>query len=260
MSNSQEASDQPRIGLITGGSRGIGKATALDLAKAGGDVIITYRDNRDEAETTVKEVADLGRRAVPLALELGDARTFEAFADAVAATLQETWGRDTFDYLVNNAGSQRAGSLTTATEEDFDALVGVQFKGLFFLTQKVAPLIADNGSVVNISSGMTRFYVPERVLYSATKGAVEVLTRYLAQELGGRGIRVNTIAPGATATDFSGGLLRDNPAVQQVVASMTALGRHGVAEDISGAIVALLDDANRWVTGQRIEVAGGVHL
>lgn len=249
-----------RIAVITGGSRGIGRATALDLARKGVDVIITYVSNAAEAATVVDEMTELGRSAVSLRLDLGAIRTFGSFIVDLGTALKDKWGRNTFDYLVNNGGNQRPGSLTSATEEDFDQLVGIQFKGTFFLTQRLVSLIADNGSIVNVSSGMTRFYVPERVLYAATKGAIEVLTRYLAQELGPRGITVNTIAPGATATDFSGGLLRDNRAVQEMIASVTALGRFATAEDIGGAIASLLTDDNRWVTGQRIEVSGGVHL
>jgi NAD(P)-dependent dehydrogenase (short-subunit alcohol dehydrogenase family) len=155
---------------------------------------------------------------------------------------------------------QIAGSFAAVTQDDFDRLIDVHFKGVFFLTQKLVGLLADYGSIVNISTGQTRFYTPERMVYAAAKGAVEVLTRHLAEELGPRGITVNTIAPGAVATDFSDGLLRDNEQVQQVVSSVTALRRYAVAEDIGGAIAALLGDGNRWVTGQRIEVSGGVHL
>ncbi len=248
-----------RIALITGASRGIGRSTALDLARNGVDVIITYVSNVDEAKGVVAEIEEVGRSAVALPLDLGAIGTLDSFVADVAAVLRG-WGRDTFDHLVNNGGNQRPGSFVRATEDDFDHLIDVHLKGPFFLTQKLAPLMADGGSIINLSSGVTRFYVPEHVLYASAKGAVEVLTRYLAQELGPRGITVNAIAPGATATDFSGGMLRDNAAVQDDVASTTAMGRFGVAEDVSPAIAALLSDANHWVTGQRLEVSGGVHL
>jgi NAD(P)-dependent dehydrogenase (short-subunit alcohol dehydrogenase family) len=249
-----------RIALITGGSRGIGRSTALHLARDGVDVILTYRSAAAEADAVVAEITALGRTAVALPLDVGDVGSFDAFATTVAETLERTWGRDSFDFLVNNGGMSIAGAFGQVTEGDFDRLVDVHFKGVFFLTQTLAPRLADNGSIVNISSGLARFTGPERIVYGSVKGAVEVLTRYLAAELGPRGITVNTIAPGAVATDFSGGMLRDNEQVQQHIASLTALGRIAVADDIGGAIAALLGDGNRWVTGQRIEVSGGMHL
>jgi NAD(P)-dependent dehydrogenase (short-subunit alcohol dehydrogenase family) len=250
----------PRIALVTGANRGIGRATALQLARDGVDVIVTYRSHADEAEAVVASIAELGRSAVALPLDIGAIDSFDDFATKVDGVLAETWGRGSLDYLVNNAGMQIPSSFADATEEAFDQLMDVHFKGVFFLTQKLAPLLADNGSIVNVSTGQTRFYTSERVVYAAAKGAVEVLTRYLAQELGPRGITVNTIAPGAVATDFSEGLLRDNENVQQMISSLTPLGRYAVAEDVGGAIAALLGDGNRWVTGQRIEVSGGIHL
>lgn len=249
-----------RIALITGANRGIGRATALQAARKGIDAVITHRSNPDDAAAVLAAIAELGRRAAALPLDLAAIASFDEFTRALRDTLHETWGRETFDFLINNAGNQITGSFVDVTEEDFDGLVNVHLKGTFFLTQKVLPLLTDGGSIVNISSGQTRFFTPQRIMYSTVKGAVEVWSRYLAQELGPRNITVNTIAPGATATDFSGGLLRDNPNVQQMVTSVTALGRFGVAEDIADAIVALLDDGNRWVTGQRIEASGGVHL
>ncbi|RSM90468.1 SDR family NAD(P)-dependent oxidoreductase [Kibdelosporangium aridum] len=260
MSISAVTTSSTQIALITGGNRGIGRATALELARRGIDVILTYRSHAEEAEAVVASIIDLGRTSVALPLDVGATGSFAQFASAVAEALRGTWGRESFDFLINNAGTQRPGSFADATEDDFDSLVNVAFKGVFFLTQKLVPLMADNGAIVNISSGMTRFYVPQRVVYSAVKGAVEVLTRYLAQELGPRGIRVNTIAPGSVATDFSGGLLRDNEQVQKAVVSVTAMGRFAEPDDISGAVATLLENGNRWVTGQRIEVSGGVHL
>jgi NAD(P)-dependent dehydrogenase (short-subunit alcohol dehydrogenase family) len=246
--------------LITGANRGIGRSAARHLARDGVDLIITYRSHAEEADTVVGEIAELGRRAVALPLDVGDIASFDVFVSAAGDALRQTWERETFDFLVNNGGMSIGGSFADVTEEDFDRLVDVHFKGVFFLTQKLLPLLADGGSIVNISSGLARFTFPERVVYGSVKGAVEVLTRYLAQELGSRGITANVIAPGAVATDFSGGLLRDNPQVQEHIASITALGRTAVADDIGGAIAALLGDGNRWVTGQRIEVSGGVHL
>jgi NAD(P)-dependent dehydrogenase (short-subunit alcohol dehydrogenase family) len=251
---------ESRIALITGGNRGIGRSTALHLARGGVDVILTYRTNADEAAAVVAEITELGRSAVALPLDVGDVASFPAFAAAVTDALQKTWERDTFDFLVNNGGMSIGGSLATVTEADFDRLVDVHFKGVFFLIQTLSGLLADNGSIVNLSTGLARFTGPDRMVYGSVKGAVEVLTRYLAQELGPRGITVNTIAPGAVATDFSGGLLRDNEHVQELITSVTALGRYAVADDIGPAIAALLGDGNRWVTGQRIEVSGGLHL
>jgi NAD(P)-dependent dehydrogenase (short-subunit alcohol dehydrogenase family) len=248
-----------RIALITGGNRGIGRSTALQLARDGVDVILTYRTNAAEADAVVAEIDALGRRAAALALDVGDVSAFDAFADAFRAILGG-WDRDTFDFLVNNGGMSIGGMLADVTPEDFDRLVDVHFKGVFFLTQKLAPLLADNGSIVNISTGLARFTSPQRAVYGSVKGAVEVLTRYLAAELGARGIRVNTIAPGPVATDFSGGIVRDTPAFQEHLSALTALGRIAVADDIGPAIAALLGDGNRWITGQRIEVSGGIHL
>lgn len=252
--------DSPHVALVTGANRGIGRATALQVARDGTDAIITYRSHTEEAEQVVAEIHELGRKAVALQLDAGAIASFDGFAVSVADALRETWNRENFDHLINNGGAQRPGSFVDATEDDFDGLVNVLFKGPLFLTQKLAPLLADGGSIINISSGVTRFYAPEHLIYAACKGAVEVMTRYLAQELGPRQISVNTVAPGATATDFSGGLLRDNEPVQQMVTSVTALGRIGVAEDVGSAIAALLSEENRWVNGQRLEVSGGVHL
>jgi NAD(P)-dependent dehydrogenase (short-subunit alcohol dehydrogenase family) len=248
------------IALITGGNRGIGRATALQLARDGVDVVITYRSHADEAEAVVADIRRLGRTAAALQLDVGAVGTFDGFVDDLRRVLRENWDRDTFDFLVNNGGMQIAKPFADVTEEDYDRVMDVHFKGVFFLTQKLAPVLADGGSIVNVSTGQTRFYTPERMVYAAAKGAVEVFTRHLAQELGSRGITVNTVAPGAVATDFSDGLLRDNAHVQQMISSITALGRYAVADDVAGAIAALLGPGNRWVTGQRIEASGGAHL
>jgi NAD(P)-dependent dehydrogenase (short-subunit alcohol dehydrogenase family) len=249
-----------RIALITGGNRGIGRSAAIHLAEDGVDSVITYRSHEEEAAEVVGEIEGLGRKAVALQLDTGDSASFADFAGTLATTLQDTWGRDTFDFLVNNAGNSSNSAFVEVTEEEFDTLVDIHFKGVFFLTQRLLDQLADGGAIVNLSSGLARFSYPNRVAYGSVKGAVEVLTRYLATELGPRGIRVNAIAPGAVATDFSGGVVRDTPAMQEAIASNTALGRYAVADDIGPVIASILRDDNHWVTGQRIEASGGVHL
>ncbi|MEN5118563.1 SDR family oxidoreductase [Luteimonas sp. TWI662] len=249
-----------RITLITGASRGLGRNTALAVARAGGDVVLTYRSGEAEAQAVVAEIEALGRKARAFPLEVGDAASFPAFADVLRTALRETWQRETVDHLVNNAGHGDTAPFGETTQAQFDRLVDVHFKGAFFLTQTLLPLIADGGRIVNLSSGLTRFAFPGYAAYAAAKGAVEVLSRYLAKELGPRGIAVNTVAPGAIETDFGGGLVRDNPQVNEQLAGITALGRVGVPDDIGPMIASLLGDANRWVTGQRIEVSGGQAL
>ena len=248
------------IALITGANRGLGKNTALKLAEAGTDLIITYRNNADEAHAVVAEIRALGRRAVALQLAVADTRGVADFAAAVGAVLASEWQRTQFDYLVNNAGSGVHASIADTTEAQFDDMVNVHLKGVFFLTQKLLPLLADGGRIVNLSSGLARFSNPGYAAYAAMKGGVEVLSRYLAQELGPRGIAVNVVAPGAIETDFGGGVVRDNPAVNAHLAAITALGRVGLPDDIGGAIASLLQPGNRWITGQRIEVSGGMNL
>jgi NAD(P)-dependent dehydrogenase (short-subunit alcohol dehydrogenase family) len=206
----------------------------------------------------VSAIEGHGRRAVAVQLDIGSAKTFPRFADALKRALKETWGRDHFDYLVNNAGTSHHNSIEKTTEAEMDALYNVHFKGVFFLTQNLLPLINDGGRIVNISSGLTRVTVPDSAPYASMKGAVEVLTRYMAKELGPRRIAVNVVAPGAVATDFSGGMVRDNPALNKFIADMTALGRTGVPDDIGPMIASLLSDDNRWVNAQRIEVSGGM--
>lgn len=245
------------ITLITGASRGLGRNTALAIASSGGDVIVTYRSQQDEADAVVAAVQQLGRKAVALQLDTGDVATFPAFADALKQALRENWSRTTFDHLVNNAGHGDYALIADTTEAQFDSLVNVHFKGVFFLTQALLPLLADGGRIVNLSSGLTGPCFPGYAAYAAVKGAVEVLTRYLAKELGARNIAVNTVAPGAIETDFGGGAVRDNPEVNQLFAGMTALGRAGVPDDIGPMIASLLAPANRWVNAQRIEVSGG---
>ena len=248
-----------KLAIVTGASRGLGRNTALNLAKRGVDVIVTYHSNRAEADAAVAEIEALGRKAVALQLDAGKVSSFAAFVDGVRSALSG-WGRDRFDYLVNNAGVSAPGSITDMREADFDQLVDIHFKGMFFLTQGLLPLMADGGRIVNISSGLARFALPGYAVYGALKGAVEVMTRYMAKELGGRGITVNVVAPGAIETDFGGGAVRDNADLNKFVAAQTALGRVGLPDDIGPMIAALLSDENRWVTAQRIEVSGGMFL
>lgn len=245
------------IALVTGASRGLGRNTALSIARHGGDVILTYRSQREEAEAVVAEIAALGRKALAFQLDTGNLAEFAAFSDRLRYALRETWQRETFDHLVNNAGHGDYAMIGDTTEAQFDGLVNVHFKGVYFLTQALLPLLADGGRIVNLSSGLTRVSYPGYGAYAAVKGAVEILTLYMAKELGSRGIAVNTVAPGAIETDFGGGAVRDNPEVNRIFADMTALGRAGVPDDIGPMIASLLQPDNRWVNAQRIEVSGG---
>ena len=249
------------IALVTGGSRGLGRSAVLKLAERGVDAILTYKSNEADAHAVVREVQALGRQAVALQLDAGDSKRFAAFAEQVKAALAATWQRADFDYLVNNAGMGGAhATVAETTEEQFDLLFDVHLKGTFFITQKLLPLIKDGGRILNTSSGLARFALPGYAAYAAMKGGVEVLTRYLAKELGPRGISVNTVAPGAIATDFGGGRVRDNAQLNAFVASQTALGRVGLPDDIGGAVASLLTDANQWINAQRIEVSGGMFI
>ncbi len=247
------------VSIVTGGSRGLGRNTALSIARRGGDVILTYRDNADQAAAVVAEIGALGRKATALRLDVGATSALPAFVDRVRATLR-SWGRDRFDHLVNNAGHGEMTSFAETSEAQFDALFDVHVKGVFFLTQALLPLLADGGRIVNFSSGLTRITYPGFSAYSAAKGAVEILTLYLAKELGSRGITANTIAPGAIETDFLGGAVRDTPAYNDAFAGMIALGRVGVPDDVGPAVASLLGPDNRWVTAQRIEVSGGQNI
>lgn len=260
MTTENPAKSTTKIALITGASRGLGRNTALSLAKRGVDVVITYRSNRAEAEIAIAAIKGLGRKAVALPLDTSNVSTFDGFVRELGTALRETWGTDRFDFLVNNAGTAVHAPFAETKEADFDHLVNIHFKGVFFLTQKLLPLLQDGGRIVNLSTGLARFSTPGYAAYASMKGAIEVLTRYLAKELGPRGIAVNTVAPGAIETDFGGGAVRDNPAINKQIASITALGRAGVPEDIGPMIAALLSDDNRWITAQRIEVSGGMFL
>ena len=245
------------ITLITGASRGLGRNTATNVAQRGGDVILTFRSKADEAQAVVAEIAALGRKAVALQLDTGEVSTFPAFVERLRVALRDTWQRDRFDHLVNNAGHGDVAPIAETTEAQFDRLVNVHFKGVFFLTQALLPLLTDGGRIVNLSTGLTRFASPGFAAYAAAKGAVETLTVYMAKEFGARGITVNTVAPGAIETDFGGGAVRDNAQMNRHLAGITALGRVGVADDIGPMIASLLGEANRWVNAQRIEVSGG---
>ena len=248
-----------RIAIVTGGSRGLGRATVLALAARGVGTILTYRSNQAEAESVVAAAERANAQAAALRLDVGATSGFPGFEAEVRRVLTN-WGTDRFDYLVNNAGTSHHAPITDVTEEDFDALYRVHFKGVFFLTQTLLPLMADGGRIVNISSALARVACPGSAAYGSMKGAVEVLTRYMAKELGNRGITANVVAPGAIATDFSGGMVRDNPEVNKMVAAMSPLARVGLPDDIGPMIASLLSEDNRWVNAQRIEVSGGAGL
>jgi NAD(P)-dependent dehydrogenase (short-subunit alcohol dehydrogenase family) len=256
MFNEKLVNTTAKIAIVTGGGRGLGRNTVLSLARRGVHSVFTYNSNRAEADKLITEVTETGAKAIALQLDAGKISTIDHFVESVAAALTEM-GAARFDYLVNNAGTSHHAPFDKVTEEDFDSLYNIHFKGVFFLTQKLLPLINDGGRIVMISSGLARFAFPGSSAYASMIGAIEVLTRYLAKELGPRGIAVNTVAPGAIATDFSGGMVRDNPAVNKQIASLTALGRVGVPDDIGPMIASLLSEENRWVNAQRIEVSGG---
>lgn len=249
-----------KITLITGGSRGLGRSMALNVADKGQDVIVTYHSKKAEAESVVKEIEAKGRKAAALQLDVSKTAAFDGFADAVKQVLLATWNRRHFDHLVNNAGTGLNAPIASTSEAQFDEMMNIHLKAPYFLTQKLLPLIADGGRIINVSSGLARFSFPERAAYAMMKGGIEVFTRYLAKELGQRGITANTLAPGAIATDFGGGQVRDNPQVNAQLSGMTALGRVGAAEDIGALTAAMLSDDFRWVNGQRIEASGGFYL
>ncbi|MBY0740909.1 SDR family oxidoreductase [Klebsiella sp. M581] len=249
-----------RIALVTGGSRGLGKNAALKLAGKGTDIILTWHSNPQAALDVVAEIEQKGVKAAALPLNVGDVGSFGSFAQKVREVLQQRWQRETFDYLLNNAGIGLNIPFAETSEAQFDELMNIQFKGPFFLTQRLLPLLQDGGRILNVSSGLARFALPGYAAYASMKGAMEVLTRYQAKELGERGISVNIIAPGAIETDFGGGVVRDNAQVNQHIAAQTALGRVGLPDDIGDAIAALLSDDLRWMNAQRVEVSGGMFL
>lgn len=247
-----------KIALVTGSSRGLGKDMAFRLAEKGIDVIITYNTSADEAQNVVSQIKQAGRKAAALQLNTGQIKSFDAFIGKVKEVLSAEFGTDHLDFLVNNAGIGGYKLIEEVTEEFFDELLNVHYKGVYFLTQKTLPLMNDGGGIVNVSSGLTRVSLPRSSAYACMKGAVEVFTRYLAKELGARGIRANVIAPGAILTDFGGGHLRASEQSQKMVSELTALGRTGEADDIGGVVAFLCTDDAKWVNGQRIEVSGGM--
>ncbi len=260
MANPETTPSSVKTALITGGSRGLGRSTVLALAARGIPSLFTYHNSESAAREVEAAARQQGVTAIALPLDAGNVDGFARFQNDVTSALK-TLGTDRLDYLVNNAGNHhRNMPFEQTTEAELDSLYTVHFKGVFLLTQRLLPLLRDGGRIVNISTGRTRISMPGGAAYASMKGAVEVLTRHMAKELGPRGIAVNVVAPGAVATDFSGGVVRDNPAVNKMVADNTALGRAGVPDDIGPMIASLLSDDHRWVNGQRIEVSGGMVL
>lgn len=249
-----------KIALVTGGSRGLGKNMALSLANEGIDVILTYNSNKDEALAVVSAIEKAGQKAAALQLNTGDVKSFDSFFVQLGTVLKDTFNTGNFDFLINNAGIGLNAAFAETTEETFDNLVNIHFKGVFFLTQKALALLNDGGGIVNISSGLARFTSPGYAAYGSIKGGVETLTMYEAKELGSRGIRVNVVAPGAIETDFGGGMVRDNAHINQHIAGITALGRVGQPDDIGSVVAFLCTDKAKWINAQRIEVSGGMNL
>lgn len=249
-----------KIALITGGSRGLGKNMAIALAKKGIDVVLTYHSNKQAADEVVSEIQSLGRAAFALPLNTGNSKDFDNFIKKLTALLQEKRGSSAIDFLINNAGTALYAPVTEVTEEQMDTIYNIHYKGIFFLTQKTLPFMNDGGSIINISSGLTRITMPGSSVYGSLKTAVETLTRYLAKELGPRKIRANVVAPGAIETDFGGGRVRDNKEINNQIAGLTALGRVGLPDDIGGVVAFLCSDEAYWINGQRLEVSGGQML
>ena len=249
-----------KIALITGGSRGLGKNMALNLAKKAINIVVTYHSNKVAADNVVAEVKALGQNAIALKLDAGNVSSFNDFLKELAVNLHEHFQSSHFDFLINNAGTSLHASFMDTTEEQFDTALNVHYKGVFFLTQKALALMNNGGRIINISSGLARFSFPGSSAYACMKGAVEVLTRYMAKELGSRGITANVVAPGAIETDFSGGLVRDNKELNAQISGMTALGRVGLPDDIGGVVAFLCSEDAKWINGQRLEVTGGMML
>lgn len=249
-----------KIALVTGGSRGLGKDMALRLAEKGIDVILTYHKSADEAEVVVRQIAQSGRKAAALQLDTSSIKSFDQFSTELNELLHDHFGTASLDFLINNAGFGRIAAIRDFTEEIFDELMNVHFKGVFFLTQKIIPVLNAGGGIVNVSSGLARMSVPGSSVYASMKGAIEVFTRYLAKELGPKQIRANVIAPGAVATDFNDAHLRKDERLSTFVSSVTALGRVGMADDIGGVVAFLCTDDAKWVNGQRIEISGGMFV
>jgi NAD(P)-dependent dehydrogenase (short-subunit alcohol dehydrogenase family) len=249
-----------KIALVTGGSRGLGRDMSINLAKKGIDVVFIYNSNKQKADEVINEIESLGQKALAFQLDTSNVKLFDEFFKQVTSKLKEETGSANFDFLINNAGTALYSMFAETTEEQFDAVMNIHFKGVFFLTQKALPFINNGGRIINISSGLARFAMPGSSAYGSMKGGIEVLTRYLAKELGPRGIAVNVVAPGAIATDFGGGHVRDNKEVNDRVKSNTALGRVGVAEDIGGIVAFLCAEEGRWINAQRIEASGGMMI
>lgn len=249
-----------KIALVTGGSRGLGKDMALNIAKKGLGVIITWRNNEEQANDVVKEIEAAGGRAASLQLDTNNIKSFDNFIAQVKNILQQKWDTHHFDYLINNAGIGGTRFFPDVTEEFFDEFLNVHFKGVYFLTQKSLPLLNDGGGIINISTGTTRFVNPGYSVYASMKGAIEVFTRYMAKELGARQIKANVVAPGPIETDFNNATIRNNPQLKTILSNLTPLGRVGVAEDIGAVVAFLCTDDARWVNGQRIEVSGGINV
>ena len=249
-----------KIALVTGGSRGLGKDMAIRLADYGHDVILTYQSQKNAADEVVKAIEGKGQKAAALKLDVADFASLDEFITDLAGVLKNHWNTGKFDFLVNNAGVGATIPFMQVTEEDFDRLLNIHFKSIYFLTQKALTLMNDNGRIINISTGTTRFCVPGYSVYASMKGAIETLTKYLAKEMGGRRITVNVVAPGPIETDFNNAALRNNPERKALLASQTALGRPGKAEDIGGIVAFLCSDDAGWINGQRIEASGGINL
>lgn len=249
-----------KIALVTGGSRGLGKNMSVALAKKGIDVILTYNSNQDAANEVVAEIQSLGQKAAAFQLNTGNVKSFDNFISQITGYLQEQTGSANIDFLVNNAGTALYAPVTDVTEEQLDEIINIHYKGVFFLTQKALPFMNDGGAIINISSGLSRIILPGSSVYGSMKAAVEILTRYLAKELGARKIRANVVAPGAIETDFGGGRTRDNKDINAHIASLTALGRVGLPDDIGGVVAFLCTEEAYWINGQRIEVSGGQAL
>lgn len=249
-----------KIALVTGGSRGLGKNMATSLANKGFDVVLTYHSKKDEAQEVVAAIEAMGQKAVALQLNTAEVAGFDAFIEELKSTLKTVFDTDRFDFLINNAGVGLGGTVAEMSESDFDYLVNIHFKGVFFLTQKALPILNDGGRIINLSTGLTRFSMMGYAAYASMKGAIETLSKYMAKELGSRQITVNIVAPGAIETDFGNGVVRDNEHINQHIASLTALGRVGLPDDIGGVVAFLCTDEARWINAQRIEVSGGMNL
>jgi NAD(P)-dependent dehydrogenase (short-subunit alcohol dehydrogenase family) len=249
-----------KIALVTGGSRGLGKDMALSLAKKRIDIILTYNTKKEEAENVANEIRQMGGKSAVLYFDISDFKSIDGFIERFISSLKENWNTNKFDFLINNAGIGATVFIPEVTEEYFDRFVNIHFKGVFFLTQKLLPSMNNNGGVIFISSGSARYNVPGYSVYASLKGAIEVLTKYVAKEFGTRGIRANVVAPGAIETDFNNAAIRNNPERKKLLATLSPLGRVGQADDIGGVVACLCTEDAKWINGQKIEVSGGAIL